>query len=113
MMHKQKTEDIGLSSSSRKPSNNDSTLEGGMSSVRMKKGVEFSSSSTSQASVHTRWGKSTNLVGLYSGLQQLRCLLDTMSPGLLPTETVVGALLDLVKLIHYCNKALDYRIYIL
>ena len=46
--------------------------------------------------MRTKWGKSTNMHGLLAGVQQLRCLFDLMSPGVLPDEMIVGALLDLV-----------------
>ena len=109
MHNKQKTEDLDLSLPSsatlpRKASHNDDSTMSNESiftgslprnalESKFKKSVEFSTSS----SLRTRWGKSTNMVGLYSGLQQLRCLFDMMSPGVLPCENVVGALLDLVK----------------
>lgn len=106
MMHnKQKTEDMGSPTSTTLPRkithNNDSStisnesvfggsLPRNTSASKWKRGVEFS------ASVHNR-GKSTNMAGLFSGLQQLRCLLDMMLPGVLPGETVAGVLLDLVS----------------
>jgi len=45
-----------------------------------------------------KWGKNTNLTGLYAGLRQLRCLLELLSPGILPDETIVGTILNLVKI---------------
>ena len=106
-MHKQKTEDMDSPTSATLPRrsghNNDalsseSVFTGSLPrntpslASKWRRGVEFSTS----ASVHNR-GKSTNMAGLFSGLQQLRCLLDMMLPGVLPGETVAGVLLDLVS----------------
>ena len=44
-----------------------------------------------------KWGMNTNMNGLYAGLQQLRCLLELLPPGVLPDETIVGTILDLVS----------------
>ena len=41
-------------------------------------------------------GKLVNCNGLYSGLRQLRCLLQVAAPGVTPEEAVVAAMLDLV-----------------
>ena len=42
-------------------------------------------------------GKLVNCNGLYSGLRQLRCLLQVAAPGVTPEESVVAAMLDLVS----------------
>ena len=115
IMHKQKTEDMDSPTSATLPRRSDalsseSVFTGSLPrntpslASKWRRGVEFSTS----ASVHNR-GKSTNMAGLFSGLQQLRCLLDMMLPGVLPGETVAGVLLDLVCLLYTSPSPRDKR----
>ncbi|XP_066929855.1 protein unc-80 homolog [Clytia hemisphaerica] len=100
MMHaKQKTEDVEVSFATL-PRNTTQSSQNASSVFSTSLPRNFSMSDDSKspkggAQIRTKWGKSTNMHGLLAGVQQLRCLFDLMSPGVLPDELIVGALLDL------------------